>query len=218
MTDILHRSSVLVINRHYGILGLTTPKQAFVSMCSTSDGENLAAKAVIIDYAQGNDGNYLFDSPLQIAPVFWEEWIKQPIRPFDNYISTTKQKIRIPSVLQAHNCTKIGMRHFKPTSQNLLKRYGGKCAYSGKILTPNSMTKDHVIPKSRWKELGKSGSPDSWDNLVPCDKEINHKKGNKLNHEAGLTLLEKHSEPRPVPASELIKEIRSVDWGWFVFK
>ncbi len=116
MSNLLNSQIVLVINRNFQILGITTPKQCFVSMCSCSSGDNLAAKAVIIDYPQDERGNYLFDAPNLVNPVFWNDWVKEPIRPFDNYITTPKQKIRIPTVLQAHNCTKIGFRELKPNN------------------------------------------------------------------------------------------------------
>jgi 5-methylcytosine-specific restriction endonuclease McrA len=218
MSDILNQHIVLVINRNFQILGITTPKQALISMCSSSDGENLASKSIIIDYEKDGEGEYSFDKPINMKPVFWDEWLEQEIRPFDNFVVTPKRKIRIPTVLQAHNCTKIGFKELKPTNRNLLSRYGNRCAYTNKLLTIKSMTKDHIIPKSRWKELGKSGSPDGWDNLVPCDKELNHKKGNSLNEEIGLKLLVKVSAPRPIPISELIKEVRSRDWELFMHK
>lgn len=218
MGDILNKQIVLVINRNFQIIGITTPQKSFVSMCSSSDGENLAAKAIIINYPQNESGDYLFETPLDIIPVFWDEWVKQEIRPFDNYVSTARQKIRIPTVLQAHNCTKIVTRTLKPTNRNLLSRYNNRCAYTNKVLTASSMTKDHIIPKSRWKELGKSGSADTWENLVPCDKVLNHKKGNFLNEEIGLKLLVKPSAPRAIPVSELIKEVRSIDWNLFFHK
>ena len=80
------------------------------------------------------------------------------------------------------------------------------------------MTVDHCIPKSRWAELGKKGSPDGWDNLLLCDKETNHKKGNRLNEEIGLKTLIKPTAPKPIPVSELIKEIRHRDWNLFLHK
>jgi len=216
--NLLHKHIILVINRNFQILGVTTPQKCFVSMCSSHDGENLAAKAVVVDYNKDENGNYLFDSPSIINPVFWDEWIQQEIRPFDNYITTPNQKIRIPTVLQAHNCTKIGFRELKPTNKNLIQRYGNKCAYTNQTLTNKTFSKDHIIPKSRWRELGKSGSEDSWENLVPCHKDVNSKKGNQLNSEAGLTLLVKPSTPRPIPMSEIIRECRSRDWELFMHK
>jgi 5-methylcytosine-specific restriction endonuclease McrA len=216
--NILNSHIVLVINRNYQILGVTTPQKCFVTMCSSSNGENLASKAVIIDYDRDEKGNYIFDSPTNIKPVFFDEWIKQEIRPFDNFISTTKQKIRIPTVLQAHNCTKIGYRELKPNNRNLIMRYGNRCAYTNQILTNKTFSKDHIIPKSRWKEMGKHGSPDIWENVVPCHKDVNSAKGNRLNSEAGLQLLVKPSAPRPIPMSELIKDIRSRDWELFLYK
>lgn len=217
--DILNKQIVLVINRNFQIIGTTSPRQAITSMCSTCDGENLAAKGVSISYAKDESGGYLFDFVESVIPMFWDDWIKEEVRSFDNYVTTAKLlKIRIPTVLQAHNCTKIVVRTLKPTNKNLFMKYGGRCAYTNKQLTLSSMTKDHIIPKSRWYELGKTGSPDGWDNVVPCDKTVNHKKGNLLNSEAGLSLLVTPSAPRPIPVSELISEIRNRDWAIFKHK
>lgn len=217
--NILNSNIILAINRNFQILGVTTPQKCFVSMCSTADGANLSAKAVIIEYEQDENGNYLFDKPPTVVnPVFWDEWIEQPIRPYDNYISTTKRKIRIPTVLQAHNCVKGGFKELKPNNANLKARYGNRCAYTNELLTNATFSKDHIIPLSRWKQLGHTGNPNTWENLVPCHKDVNHKKGNKLNEEIGLKLLVKPIAPRPVPRSEIIKEIRSIDWKIFMHK
>src|ERR1017187_8929457 len=218
MKNLLNQNIVLVINRNYQILGVTCPQKAFVSMCSLADGENLAAKAVIIDYEKDQEGNFILDYVTNIQPVFWDEWIKQEVRPCDNYISTPKIRIRIPTVLQAHNYSKMGFRTLKPNNVNLVRRYGNKCAYTDKILSKRNLTKDHVIPISRWKELGKSGDVHGWENVVLCDKSLNHKKGNSLNEEIGLQLRIKPTTPAPIPISELIKEIRSSDWKIFFHK
>lgn len=219
MSNVLNHHIVLVINRGYQVLGVTTPRKAIVAMCSSSNGVDLAAKGMAIEYPKNEMGGYIFDDgPSNIIPMFWDEWQKQEIRNFDSFITTAKTRIRIPTVLLAYNCDKTVYRSLRPTKRNIYLKYGRKCAYTGQELSLSSMSVDHVIPKSRWKELGKSGSADSWENLVPCEKNLNHKKGNRLNSEIGLELLIKPSAPKNMPISQFIKEIRSKDWEIFLHK
>ncbi len=216
--SILDKQIVLLINRNYQIIGTTTPKRAIVAMLSSSDGENLAAKAIAIDYEGNDKDGYNFESPINVRAMHWDEWQNEKIRNFDNYISTTNAKYRIMTVLQAHNYSKIPVKEFRPTAKHIFEKYNNICAYTGQKLTPATKTLDHVIPVSRWKELGKTGSPDNWKNLAPCLKEVNHKKGNKLNSEANLKLIYELSAPKPIPVSELIDCARFRDWQIFSHK
>lgn len=218
MSDILNKNCVLVTNSLWQCVGTTTPKKSFIAINSSIDSINMAVKFFDIQYKKNQDGSYNFDEVEFITPLTFEEWEKVEIRPFDEVIKTANRIFRIPNVICAMNFHKIPVRTLRPTKKNLFYRYGGKCAYTNKQLTLNSMTTDHIIPKSRWKELKKFGSADSWENLVPCDKDLNHKKGNSLNEEIGLKLLVKPSSPKPIPVSELISEIRHRDWAWFLHK
>jgi hypothetical protein len=51
---------------------------------------------------------------------------------------------------------------------------------------------------------------------VLTTKEINNKKGNKLNKEAGLTLLFKPTQPKAILVSHTIRKARHQDWKQFL--
>ena len=91
----------------------------------------------------------------------------------------------------------------------IYQRDNGVCQYTGKKIDRHTATVDHVLPRSR-------GGDDTWTNMVLCSKDVNTKKGNKLNSEAGLKLLKIPVTPQPIPMSSLIKEAKHVDWKHFL--
>lgn len=146
-------------------------------------------------------------SPL---PVAWEDWLKLPVREEDDVIHTTKLSVRAPRVIILANYSKVPVKRRRLTMRNLCEYYGDKCAYTGKHLTKSTRSMDHVIPRSR---NGKT----EWNNVVPCDKEVNIRKADRTPAEAGLALMIKPHEPRRVPFSEIIRTRELVYQEWEMF-
>lgn len=57
----------------------------------------------------------------------------------------------------------------------VFKKYNGKCAYSGTLLEPDWQI-DHVKPKIMYQCGVYKGKDDAIENLVPCQKILNHYK------------------------------------------
>ena len=68
------------------------------------------------------------------------------------------------------------------TNAALFGRDRNLCLYCGRVFADASLTRDHVVPKSR-------GGSDDWDNVVAACRRCNHHKGNRLPHECGMELL-----------------------------
>ncbi len=68
------------------------------------------------------------------------------------------------------------------TNQALFARDRHLCLYCGRVFQAASLTRDHVVPKSR-------GGDDEWENVVAACKRCNHRKGHRLPHECGMELL-----------------------------
>lgn len=78
------------------------------------------------------------------------------------------------------------------------------------MLAPGEGNLDHVVPRSR-------DGRDSWDNLVWAARDVNTRRGNRLPHEAGLTLLRAPVPPREVPVTALIRNPLGVaEWELFL--
>ena len=68
------------------------------------------------------------------------------------------------------------------TNAALFGRDRNLCLYCGRVFAHATLTRDHVVPKSR-------GGTDEWDNVVAACKRCNHHKGDRLPHECGMELL-----------------------------
>src|SRR4051812_7702000 len=191
MTEMLNKSIVLVLNRNWQAINVTTPKEAFCMLAT-----NVAT-------ALDMDGE-------NIRPVTWAEWLTLPVRESDTAVQTVRGPVRAPTVIVAVNFAKVPKKRPKLCAKTIRERDGNRCQYTGRLLRPEEGSLDHVLPRSR-------GGKDDWKNLVWSDKAVNAKKGNRLPHEAGLKLLSVPRAPKELPVSALIRNAeRIADWNLFI--
>jgi len=211
--DITNKLITLNLNSNWQPIGFKTVKQAVIDMCGVDEKGHSTSLALDIEYNTDKDNNPILDEPLTMNPLPWEDWIKLTVRPWDFCISSINMTIRVPTVIISTNFSKMPFKHHKrnPSKTSIYLRDDGICQYSGKKIERKNASIDHIIPKSR-------GGQDTWTNLVLCSKEINIKKGNKLNKEVGLNLLREPRIPPSVPICALIKDVRHEDWKHFLIK
>lgn len=117
--------------------------------------------------------------------------------------------IKYPSIIVLKRY--IRKKPLKPrfNFRGVFKRDRFICQYTNKKLSPNQLTVDHVIPKSR-------GGKSTWENCATASLEINAAKGNKTPEEAGLTLIRKPQVPSNSLGLEFstMKEIHP-DWTMY---
>ncbi len=106
------------------------------------------------------------------------------------YITTPSTAIRMPSVVRLSYLVKRPLPELKLSRRGILTRDNYTCQYCGK--RTRNLTIDHVIPRER-------GGKHTWENLVACCPECNHKKGNRTPQQAGMKLLRKPQKPRFIP-------------------
>jgi 5-methylcytosine-specific restriction endonuclease McrA len=225
MSDILNKTTVLVLNRNWQAIHVRTPQEAFCMM-ATNVATALEIEGDVhpssVAPPLGGDRNSMLERGsresrsdwtlrrVDIRPVTWEEWITLPIRPHDNAVQTMRGPIRVPTVVVAVNFAKVPKKRPKLCAKTIRERDGNRCQYTGKMLRPDEGSLDHVLPRSR-------GGKDEWGNLVWSDKTVNAHKGNRLPHEAGLRLLSVPRAPKELPASALIRNAHEIaDWELFV--
>ncbi len=193
MSDILNKTTVLVLNRNWQAIHVRTPAEAFCQMAT-----NVATALEI----EGEDF---------IRPVKWEDWIRLPIRPQDNAVMTPRGPVRMPTVIVLANFAKVPRKRPKLSARTVRERDGNRCQYTGKVLKWEEGNIDHVVPRSR-------GGKTSWENCVWANREINGKKGNRLPQEIGLRLLTFPKAPPALPSTLMIRNIHDVrDWKHFLF-
>ena len=211
MNTVANKLICLNLNAQWQPVGFKTVKDAIIALCaSDADGKDNSL-ALDIDYNILDNGEPDLSEPKAMTPVSWNDWLSLPIRSWDLTISSPSMTIRVPTVIISANFSKMPVKHFKgkPSKDAIYNRDKGTCQYTGKKIDRNHATVDHIVPRSR-------GGEDSWTNLVLCSKDVNTKKGNKLNSEIGLQLLKNPLAPQPVPVYSLIREAKHVDWKHFL--
>ena len=192
MADILNQPIVLVLNRNWQAIHVKTPAEAF---CMIASGAALALDV------QGDDC---------MVPVTWADWLALPVRDHDNAVSTTRGRVRVPTVIVAANYTRVPLRRPRLNRRNLWARDGGVCQYTGRKLAPHEGNIDHIVPRSR-------GGKTTWENCVLANREVNSRKADRLPQEVGLNLRQRPVAPRALPASMTIRNHHCVrDWEHFL--
>lgn len=211
MNNVANKLICLNLNSNWQPVGFKTVKDAIVDLCGSESYGKPSTLALNIEYELDDNGQPIFDEAKSMNPVSWDEWMMLPIRPWDLFINSPTRSIRVPTVIIATNFNKMPIKSFKgkPSKDGIWNRDQGICQYTGKKLTKDQSTIDHVIPRSK-------GGGDTWTNMVVCEKDLNSKKGNKLNSEIGIKLRKDPIEPNPMPVSALIREAKHHTWKHFL--
>lgn len=211
MNTIANKLICLNLNSNWQPVGFKTVKDAITDLCGSESDKRPSSLALDIDYNIDENGDPILDEPKNMNPVSWSDWMNLPIRSWDLTISTPNKIIRVPTVMISVNYNKMPVKHFKgkPSKDAIFNRDNGICQYTGQKIERNYATVDHIVPRSK-------GGGDTWTNLVLCHRDINSKKGNKLNNEAGLKLLKNPVAPQPIPVYALIREAKHQDWKHFL--
>lgn len=192
----LNSQVVLRVNANFMRLGWSSAADAFTQLMSEGPDGAPPAKAVDIIYNYDEFGKPIVE-PFKYASVQtydWEGWLNVEPRKgdLDKVVHTSKRIIRVPTIIVCTKYYDMPKKEFKATPSAIRRRDGNKCQYTGVELTNKTFSIDHVVPKSR------GGSKNGWENQVSCHKDVNHKKGDKFNHEVGLKLLKKPTQPKPI--------------------
>jgi len=192
MSDVLNKTTVLVLNRNWQAIDVKTPADSFCMMA--------AGTATALDFGNGEE----------MRPTKCEEWFSLPVRETDNFVGTVHGPVRVPTVIVLARYDKVPKHRPKLSGRGIWERDGGVCQYTGRKLSRDEGNIDHVVPRSR-------GGKTSWENCVLADKKVNSRKANRTPEEVGLKLIKKPNPPRDLPASYYIRNTYGVaDWNLFL--
>jgi len=107
---------VLVLNKNWQAIAITTPAQAFSQMAS--------------GVATGLD----IKSDEWMEPVHWKEWSALKVRSSDLSIGVPSGKLRVPMVIALCKYSLVPIYRPKLSSKNIWLRDGSICQYSGRVL------------------------------------------------------------------------------------
>lgn len=130
-----------------------------------------------------------------------------------HFLHTVRDLFPIPSVIALRTYINVPRRQAHWSRRGVLVRDSFTCIYclgqpgtlyKGKALAKADFTVDHVIPRSR-------GGRDNWGNTACACYVCNHRKGDRLPHEAGMRM---HWEPKIPRTSYLVVAVGSGNEVW----
>jgi 5-methylcytosine-specific restriction endonuclease McrA len=180
-------SSVLVLNRSYLPIHVTSARRAFTLIYRGT------ARALGGDYQT-------FD---------FERWSELAIAG-EEAVGTTTGRLRIPRVIVLVTFDRIPRRYVRFSRINVFARDAFTCQYCAQRLPRSDLNLDHVVPRSL-------GGRSTWENVVCCCVDCNRHKGGRTPVQAGLKLLRPPSKPRWTPfANFMLSKVRYEEWRPFL--
>jgi 5-methylcytosine-specific restriction endonuclease McrA len=162
-------SSVLVLNRNYQPVQVTTVRRAFTLLYLG------VAKVIDEQYRL-----YEFQDWAQLSAARHEA------------ITTISRPIRIPRVLVLTAYEHLPKGRVRFSRLNIYSRDRDTCQYCGRTLPRTDLNLDHVVPRSQ-------GGRTSWENVVCSCIVCNLRKGGRTPEQAGMRLLRRPARPRWTP-------------------
>ncbi len=163
-------SSVLVLNRHYQPVHVTSVKRAFTLLYMG------AARVIAPDFS-----TFDFDS-----------WADLRVAYGHDAVHTIGRAIRIPRVIVLQLYDRLPTTRVRFSRLNIYARDDNTCQYCRRQLPRTALNLDHVIARAR-------GGRTTWENVVCCCVPCNLKKGSKLPYEVGMKLLKQPTRPKWTP-------------------
>ncbi len=181
-------SGVLVLNRSYQPIHVTSVKRAFALLYQG------IARAIDREYR-------LFD---------FQSWSALAADTHPDTVGTISRRIRVPRVIVLLACEHLPRARVRFSRHNIYLRDGNRCQYCGRGFQRADLNLDHVIPRSR-------GGITTWENVVCSCVACNLRKGGRTPDEAGMKLLRTPARPKWSPFHRLgSKRPSHQDWGPFL--
>lgn len=163
--------SVLVLNRNYQPIHVTSAKRAFTLL--------------VLGVAQVIDKQFrVFD---------FESWAQLSAERGDDVVHTIDRTIKVPRVIILQLYDRIPRTKVRFSRHNIYLRDGNTCQYCGETLPRTELNLDHVVPRAQ-------GGRTTWENVVCCCIDCNLAKGARTPDQARMRLLKPPVRPRWTPS------------------
>tara|TARA_R110000765_G_scaffold67916_2_gene131349 strand:- start:1665 stop:2258 length:594 start_codon:yes stop_codon:yes gene_type:complete len=144
----------------------------------------------------------------ELTPYSFNHWLELEPRESENVIGSAHGKFIIPNMVICATYNRLPpIRILFPTKKNIWKRDKNICGYTGKPLTREQLSIDHIIPSSR-------GGENTWENLITCDRELNSWKSDCLPEECDPPLKLRIKPQRPNNGRVL--DLKDEKWNAFL--
>jgi 5-methylcytosine-specific restriction endonuclease McrA len=179
---------VLVLNKSYLPVHVTTVKRAFCLLCAG------IAKAVNAQYET-------FD---------YESWSRITVERNDETIGLVDRVIKVPRVILLLAYDRVPKRRVRFSRYNIFARDKNTCQYCGRRFPRPELNLDHVIPRAH-------GGTSTWENVVCSCHECNRRKGGRTPGEARMRLIIQPRKPAWTPPISLsVPAVMRREWAPFL--
>jgi 5-methylcytosine-specific restriction endonuclease McrA len=124
--------------------------------------------------------------PLQI--IAWRKAVVltllekvEVVETYSDKVHSPSHSLPLPAVVKLCKYVQPKRYEVRFTRQNIYLRDHHQCQYCGRVLHPEQLTYDHVIPRAK-------GGKTTWQNIVTCCIACNKRKGKKTLEQAGMQL------------------------------
>jgi 5-methylcytosine-specific restriction endonuclease McrA len=114
------------------------------------------------------------------------------VEEYDKEIRSTSLVIKMPAVVRLINAFRRHRKRVRYSKTNVFARDRWRCQYCGTKGNMNTLTIDHVVPRSQ-------GGRTLWENVVTACEDCNAKKANRTPEKAGMQLRTTPFRPEWVP-------------------
>jgi 5-methylcytosine-specific restriction endonuclease McrA len=181
-------SSVLVLNRSYLPIHVTSARRAFSLLYQ--------GIARVVDE--------------QYQTFDFDRWSQLAVARDEEAIGTARGRIRIPRVIVLVAFDRLPKRHVRFSRINLMARDNFQCQYCGDQPVRSDLNLDHVVPRAL-------GGRSTWENVVTSCLDCNRLKGGRTPHQAGMRLVRRPARPRWTPLMNLVlSSVRYKEWRPFL--
>ena len=139
----------------------------------------------------------------------FDAWSTREIEAEVPHVRTVSLRIPVPEVIVLWLFNGQPQREVVFSRRNLFRRDEHRCQYCGCHPGGDSLTIDHILPRSR-------GGRSSWANCVLACLECNKRKRDRTPRESGLRLLKEPARPRWHPVLSIPMGERCESWDRFV--
>lgn len=181
-------SAVLVLNRSFLPIHVTSVKRAFKMVC--------LGVARIVDE--------------QYRTFDFDSWKDLSVAVHQDSVGLVDRVIRVPRVVILTGYDRVPKRRVRFNRYNIYARDNNTCQYCGKKYPKRQLNLDHVIPRSR-------GGKSTWENVVCSCLKCNRKKGGRTPKEAKMQLVRHPKKPTWTPYSDInLSGLLYDEWRPFV--
>jgi 5-methylcytosine-specific restriction endonuclease McrA len=157
----------LVLNRHWQPIHVTTVVRALVLLW------NDAARAV---------------EPEEYRLYAWDDWAALEAPAVGPCIRAARLRLRVPEVVSLTHYDRLPSAAVTFSRRNVAKRDHYTCQYCGAQPGGESITIDHVLPRSQ-------GGTSSWTNCVAACETCNARKADRSPEQADMRLRKRPVRP-----------------------